>query len=232
MEAIEKRARELLVSAMTDIYPDDTSTRYVVGKLMSDELDLISARGAVRAIIAALMLGRPIDLLDKDSACRTHSEELKVVLPPALGADEAGAVGVDQVSSGLPRDIQLAKVAPEVVASEHLAGVRLNGDGEVAADHIADERKLVERVAKAMQAAEQAPAWTWVDCSPIEVEGWMDLARAAIAALTPPEGYVQVPVELVTAIEDLTLIYEVGGDIDSKLSQVEGLIAARLRVPS
>ncbi|HEL5052587.1 TPA: hypothetical protein UOA92_000343 [Stenotrophomonas maltophilia] len=55
--------------------------------------------------------------------------------------------------------------------------------------------------------------------------------RALIVALTPPEGYVLVPVELVAAIEDLTLIYEAGGDIDSKLSQVEGLIAARPEVP-
>lgn len=43
-------------------------------------------------------------------------------------------------------------------------------------------------------------------------------------------GYVLVPVELVTAIEDLTLIYEAGGDIDCKLSQVEELLAARPEV--
>ena len=55
---------------------------------------------------------------------------------------------------------------------------------------------MVTRVAKAMQAAEQAQTgWAWEDCSSIEVEGWMDLARAAIAALTAPEGYVLVPVE-------------------------------------
>lgn len=54
--------------------------------------------------------------------------------------------------------------------------------------------------------------------------------RAIIAALTPPDGYVLVPVELVAAIEDLTLIYEAGGDIDLKLSQVEELIAARPEV--
>lgn len=54
---------------------------------------------------------------------------------------------------------------------------------------------------------------------------------AIIAALTPPEGYVLVPVELVTAIEDLSLIYEAGGDIDCKLSQVEELLAARPEVP-
>lgn len=47
------------------------------------------------------------------------------------------------------------------------------------------------------------------------------------AALAPPDGYVLVPAELVAAIEDLTLIYEAGGDIDCKLSQVEELLAAR-----
>ena len=54
--------------------------------------------------------------------------------------------------------------------------------------------------------------------------------KAIAAALTPPEGYVLVPVELLTAIEALSLIYEAGGDIDSKLSQVE-MLAARPEVP-
>ncbi|MBH1878173.1 hypothetical protein I5W23_06790 [Stenotrophomonas maltophilia] len=54
---------------------------------------------------------------------------------------------------------------------------------------------------------------------------------SVIAELEAPEGYVLVPVELVTAIEDLTLIYEAGGDIDCKLSQVEELLAARPEVP-
>lgn len=46
-----------------------------------------------------------------------------------------------------------------------------------------------------MQAAEQVQTcWAWEDCSPLEVEGWMDLARAAITVLAPPDGYVLVPV--------------------------------------
>lgn len=46
------------------------------------------------------------------------------------------------------------------------------------------DQQTIERVAKAMQASEQAQSgWTWADCSPIEVEGWMDLARAAVAAI-------------------------------------------------
>ncbi|WP_164087180.1 hypothetical protein [Stenotrophomonas maltophilia] len=188
MDAIEKRARELLAAEWNAGGWPDIANRVAFEYKLAESPSL-------RAIIAALMLGRPVDLLDQDTACRAQSEELKVVLPPALGADEAGSVGVDQVAGGLPRDIQLAEVALEEVASEHWAGVRLEGDGEVAADHIADERKLVERVAMALQASEQAQTgWTWADCSPIEVEGWMDLARAAIAALTSPKGYVLVPV--------------------------------------
>lgn len=50
--------------------------------------------------------------------------------------------------------------------------------------------------------------------------------RALVAALTPPEGYVLVPVALVKAVQDLSLIYEAGGDIDSKLSEVEAMLAA------
>lgn len=47
------------------------------------------------------------------------------------------------------------------------------------------DQQTIERVAKAMQASEQAQSgWTWADCSPIEVEGWMELARAALAALS------------------------------------------------
>ncbi|HAL23402.1 MAG TPA: hypothetical protein DCP40_11835 [Stenotrophomonas sp.] len=53
---------------------------------------------------------------------------------------------------------------------------------------------------------------------------------AIVAALTPPEGYVLVPVELVKAVEDLSLIYEAGGDIDSKLSETEAILAARSEV--
>ncbi|WP_329845748.1 hypothetical protein [Stenotrophomonas sepilia] len=54
--------------------------------------------------------------------------------------------------------------------------------GDAAPTH---DQQTIERVAKAMQASEQSQSgWTWADCSPIEVEGWMDLARAAVAALS------------------------------------------------
>jgi len=39
------------------------------------------------------------------------------------------------------------------------------------------------RIAKALQASEQS-WWTFEECSPVEVEGWMTLATAAIAAMT------------------------------------------------
>lgn len=53
--------------------------------------------------------------------------------------------------------------------------------GDAAPTH---DQQTIERVAKAMQASEQAQSgWTWADCSSIEVEGWMDLARAAVAVI-------------------------------------------------
>ncbi|SSM86570.1 hypothetical protein [Stenotrophomonas maltophilia] len=54
MDAIEKRARELLAVVLHEMYPDDAGKRYVIDKLLVDELDLVSARGAIRALIAAL----------------------------------------------------------------------------------------------------------------------------------------------------------------------------------
>ncbi|MGG4629349.1 hypothetical protein ACLPGS_10260 [Stenotrophomonas maltophilia] len=60
--------------------------------------------------------------------------------------------------------------------------VRLEDQADAASAH---DMETIERVAKAMQASEQKQSgWTWADCSPIEVEGWMDLARAAVAALS------------------------------------------------
>lgn len=49
--------------------------------------------------------------------------------------------------------------------------------------------ELTLRIAKALQASGQS-GWTWEDCSPIEVEGWMELATAAIAAMiaASPQG--------------------------------------------
>lgn len=157
---------------------DSVSKRPVFGSWRGDSAAITHYAAEPPGPEAALLLGRPVDLLDQDGASRIEAQELQVVPSAALGADEAGSVGVDQVGGGLPRNVQLAEVT-----SEHEAGVRPEGDGQATAIHSAHNVEMVERVAKAMQAAEQAQAgWTWEDCSPIEVEGWMDLARAAIAA--------------------------------------------------
>ncbi len=72
--------------------------------------------------------------------------------------------------------------------------VRLGDQADAAPAH---DLETIERVAKAMQASEQKQSgWTWADCSPIAVEGWMDLARAAVAALSAqpsPGGQGDVP---------------------------------------
>lgn len=54
MDALEKRARELLAVVLHEMYPDDAGKRYVIDQLLVDKLDLVSARGAIRAIVAAL----------------------------------------------------------------------------------------------------------------------------------------------------------------------------------
>ena len=60
--------------------------------------------------------------------------------------------------------------------------VRLGDQADAASAH---DLETIERVAMAMQASENKQSgWTWADCSSIEVEGWMDLARAAVAALS------------------------------------------------
>ncbi len=49
--------------------------------------------------------------------------------------------------------------------------------------------------------------------------------------MSVPDGFVRVPADLVKAVEDLSLIYEAGGDIDSKLSEIEAMLAACPEVP-
>lgn len=60
---------------------------------------------------------------------------------------------------------------------------------EAASGVVVDANELAERVARAMHASENKNSgWTWEECSPIEVKGWMELADAAIAALNPAEA--------------------------------------------
>ncbi|HEL5400092.1 TPA: hypothetical protein ACOEQZ_001254 [Stenotrophomonas maltophilia] len=170
---------------------------------MSDEL-LVAARDFYNATVAdPAVIIRCQSAASRDSVA-TAGERLRLALldqslasvmashpqlvPPA--AAWAHEVQPEAVNGGL----DLGEPGESLMAADalkHEAGVRPEGDGQATADHSAHDPKMVERVAKAMQAAEQAQSgWMWKDCSPIEVEGWMDLARAAIAALTPPKGYV------------------------------------------
>lgn len=50
----EKRAREMLAEELMNAYPDDIARRHVVRQLLDDDLDLVSARCAIRVIAAAL----------------------------------------------------------------------------------------------------------------------------------------------------------------------------------
>lgn len=71
---------------------------------------------------------------------------------------------------------------------EAAAALRAAPDGFVLVP-VKPTEELTLRIAKALQASEQS-GWTWEDCSPIEVEGWMELATAAIAAMLAgrPQG--------------------------------------------
>lgn len=136
MDAIEKRARELLAAQYrASNISDDFVSRCIEGDAMLTHQE----RMAVDAIRAALLLRRPVDLLDHDGASRIEAQELQVVPSAALGADKAGAVGIDQVAGGLPRDIELAEIAPEEVTPEHLAGLLLKDDGEATAARLGEE---------------------------------------------------------------------------------------------
>ncbi|HEL4296687.1 TPA: hypothetical protein UM674_000616 [Stenotrophomonas maltophilia] len=172
-------------------------------------------------IIAALMLGGPVDLLDQGSAGGVQPQELDVVPPSALGADEAGAVGIDQVAGGLPRNVQLAEVA-----SEHKAGVRPEGDGQATADHVAHDLKMVERARALLARLERAKRnqrGHWCDAR-AAVDAACDLLPAIIAALTPPEGWVLMPRVLTEEM------LQAGYPADDAQFGYEAMIAARPEV--
>lgn len=182
MNAIEKRARELFEAA-----------RGLYNATIGDPAVTIRCESSSsRDDVAAAGERLRIALLDHRPAL-IPADHPQVVSPAAVGTHEVHTEAVD-VGLDLAEACErraAADAREEWSAGEHWIGVRPEGDGQATADHSAHSLDMVERVAKAMQAAEQAQTgWTWGDCSPIEVEGWMDLARAAIAALTPPEGFV------------------------------------------
>ncbi|WP_414553708.1 hypothetical protein [Stenotrophomonas forensis] len=180
MDAIEKRALELF----------DAARGFYNATIADPAVTIRCQSCAVRDAVAAAGERLRLPLLDQRPAL-IPADDLQVVTSSAPGAHEVQPEAVDV-------GLDLAELGKDAVAGdalEHVSEVRQEGDGQATADRSARDLETVERVAKAMQAAEQAQSgWTWQDCSPIEVEGWMDLARAAIAALAPPQGYVLVPV--------------------------------------
>lgn len=186
MDAIEKRARELLAFGYEEDGLQGRALQLRDPAAYIEQPD----RRALRAITVALLVGRPVDLLNQDGASRIKAEELQVVPSAALGADEAGAVGVDQVSGGLPRDIQLAEVA-----SEHKAGVRPEGDAQATGGHVAAERVLRRLAADWRYQASNARSnrACLIRCA--------HQLEATVTTLMPPDGYVLVPLVLPVEME-------------------------------
>ncbi|WP_414498473.1 hypothetical protein [Stenotrophomonas maltophilia] len=188
MNAIEKRSRDLFEAA-----------RGLYNATIGDPAVTIRCQsGAARDAVAAAGERLRLALLNQHPAL-IPADDLQVVTSSAPGAHEVQPEAVDV-------GLDLAEPGEDAVAGhalEHVSDVRPEGDGLATADRSARGLETVKRVAKAMQAAEQVKSgWTWEACSPIEVEGWMDLARAAIAALAPPRGYVLVPVRPTDAMKD------------------------------
>lgn len=131
MDVIEKRARELLAAEVDRDAAANPGVEEIATSIREGgDGNVLFVPTALRAITAALLLGRPVDLLDQDGSSRIEPQELQVVPAAAFGADEAGAIGVDQVSGSLPGNVQFAEVT-----SEHEVGVRPAGDGQATADH-------------------------------------------------------------------------------------------------
>lgn len=189
MDAIEKRARELLAFGYEEDGLPGRAFQIRDPAAYVEQPD----RRALRAIIAALLLGRPVDLLDQDSASRIVAQELQVVPSTALRADEADAIGVSQVAGGLPRNVQLAEVA-----SEHEAGVRPAGDAQATGGHVPAERVFRQLAADWRYQASNARSnrACLIRCA--------HQLEATVTTLMPPDGYVLVP-EVMT--EDMAVAF-------------------------
>ncbi|GEM_PF-2159962 len=168
----EKKARELLAAEYerSGLYQSAADLR---SRRLNFELGWArEAEMAIRAIIAALTLREgellasgAVNLLGQQHSGVVAAQVLNVVPAAALGADEAGAVGIggqgDQ-SVG----IQLAEVAPE-----HEVGVPAGGDSGMT------------------------------------------------ASLTPPEGYLMVPEDVLRPLlrDAITAVEFIAGRAQSKL---------------
>lgn len=179
MDAIEKRAQELFAAAKA-LYNATIGDPAVTIRCQS---------GASRDAVAAAGERLRLALLDQGhtSAAANHAQ---VIPPSAAGAHEVKAkavdVGLDSVEPG--------ERFAAADALEHGAGVRPEGDGQATADHVAHDLKMVER-ARAMLASEYfRQGWSEFDAALGSARDRVAIATI-IAALTPPEGYVLVPVE-------------------------------------
>lgn len=192
MDAIEKRARELLAAQYRKASISDD---FVSCCIEGDAMLTWQERMAVDAIRAALLLGRPVHLLDQDGASRIEADHPQIVSPAAAGTHEvhpeAVDVGLDFAESRERRTT--ANAGEQWSAGEHWIGVRPEDDGQATAIHSAHNVEMVER-ARALLAAEYRkaganPAACNLMAGRASWPNQMAL-NAIIAALTPPEGYI------------------------------------------
>lgn len=161
MNDIEKRARELLAA------------EYEKGRFRAYGPEIRNGTAGatwdeeVRAIIAALTIregelltGGAVNLLDQQHSGVVVAQVLDVVPSAALGADEAGAVGVGGQSD------QSVGVELAEVASEHEEGVLPANDGHVTRGTPQQTRQLVafesyitEVMNRIVETGEGDPVW-------------------------------------------------------------------------
>ncbi len=162
------------------------------------EVTIRCKSGEARDVVTAAANRCFLALLDQRTSL-VAADNLQVVAAPAHGAHEVQPEAVDV-------GLDLAEPGERLLAAdalEHGAGVRPEGDGQATANHVAHNLKMVA-------------------AHPDHSEHSLDMVNP----MSVPDGFVRVPAELVKAVEDLSLIYEAGGDIDSKLSEIEAMLGA------
>ncbi|MGH3804657.1 MAG: DUF551 domain-containing protein [Stenotrophomonas sp.] len=155
MNDIEKRARELLESEYRR--EDTAGARLMAGCLRDGETHGFEVE--LRAIVAAMtiregeLLARgAVNLLREKGSGVVLAQELDVVPATALGADEAGAVGVGGQGDH-PVGAELAEVA-----SEHEVGLLLASDGHLTSPLVQQARQFVARAMEENRDPEFAKA--------------------------------------------------------------------------
>ncbi|HDS1228104.1 TPA: hypothetical protein QEF71_002268 [Stenotrophomonas maltophilia] len=190
MKNIEKRARELFEAA-----------RGLYNATIGDPSVTIRCESAAsRDAVAAAGERLRLTLLDQRPAL-IPADGLQVVTSSAPGAHEVHPEAVDVgLDLAEPRERLMA-----ADALEHRAGVLPEGDGAATDDHVEDERKLVNR-ALVLQILSshttEMEGYSYFSSNPgIPEDHYEEIADEIVAALTPPEGYVMVPVELPVEME-------------------------------